>query len=546
MITDLDGAIEYVNPKFTEVPGYSFSEVMGENPRLLQSGLVTKDLYDQLWAHLLAGKEWHGEFVNKHKMGHLFWERAKISPLRDEKGQMTHYIGVKEDITVQKNYEKELEYRATHDELTGLTNRALFKDRLGQAIRIAKRSGNQMAVLMLDLDRFKIVNDTLGHAHGDELLKLVGNRLLATVRQIDTVARFGGDEFVVLLEDIRGPETAAQVAAKILRCLSQPYELEKRPVTLTASLGLSLYPQDGDDSGTLIRNADVAMYQSKRRRGEYTFFTNSMNSHLQELMELEGALRQALEKKEFILHYQPQIDLKTGLICGCEALLRWQSERGMIGPDQFIPLAEETGLIVPIGAWVLQEACRQNMAWQAEGLAPVGMAVNLSARQFQSGDLCTEVRTILTQSGMPADLLDLELTESIVMEEPDSARQILLQLKDLGVSLSLDDFGTGYSSLMYLCKFPFDHLKIDQSFVGNMDLEASGKALLKGIIDISHTLDLTAVAEGVETREQLNILLDYGCDILQGYLFSKPLPAAEFAQLLRQGTSLTSVLGGKV
>ena len=545
MITDLDGALEYVNPKFSDITGYSFSEILGENPRLLQSGLVTKELYDQLWAHLLAGKEWHGELVNKHKKGHLFWERANISPLRDEQGQITHYIAVKEDITTRKNYEKELEYRASHDELTGLYNRALLKDRLDQAIAHAKRSGNHTAVLMLDLDRFKIVNDTLGHAQGDELLKLVAKRLRDTVRQVDTVARFGGDEFVVLLEDIRDPETAAQVAAKILRSLSRPYELAKRPVTLTASIGLSLYPQDGNDSDTLIRNADVAMYQSKRRRGEYTFFTNSMNSHLQELMELEGALRQALEKKEFILHYQPQIDLKTGRICGCEALLRWQSSHGMIGPDQFIPLAEETGLIVPIGAWVLQEACRQNLAWQAEGLAPVGMAVNLSARQFQSGDLCAEVHDTLAQSGMPADLLDLELTESIVMEDPDQAQQILRQLKELGVYLSLDDFGTGYSSLMYLCKFPFDHLKIDRSFIQNIDLEASGKALLKGIIDISHTLDLTAVAEGVETPEELYILLDYGCDILQGYLFSKPLPAAEFAQLLRQGTSLAGVLGGK-
>ena len=542
IITDLDGAIEYVNPKFTDITGYSSAEVLGENPRLLQSGLVARDLYEQLWAHLLAGKEWQGEFLNKHKQGHLFWERARISPLRDTTGETTHYIAVKEDITTQKNYEKELEYRTTHDELTGLSNRALLKDRLSQAIGHARRSNNQLAVIMLDLDRFKNINDTLGHAQGDELLKLVAKRLRDMVRQVDTVARFGGDEFVVLLDGIRNPETAAQVAAKILRVLSQPYELAGRSVTLTASLGLSLFPQDGTDSDTLIRNADTAMYQSKRRRGEYTFFTDSMNARLLELMEQESALRQAIDNKEFALHYQPQIDLKTGRICGCEALLRWHRSYGdIISPEQFIPLAEETGLIVPIGTWVLEEACRQNMAWQAEGLEPMRISVNLSARQFGQNNLTTIVQRALDNSGMPADLLELELTESLVMDDPDMAQVSLRELKALGVHLSLDDFGTGYSSLLYLRSFPFHQLKIDRAFVADITSDAAAAALINGIISIAHNLNLETVAEGVETQEQLDFLIAAECDILQGYLFSQPLPADQFAQLLRTGVNLSQV-----
>ncbi len=541
VISDLEGVIEYVNPKFTEITGYSRSEVLGKDPRLLQSGLVTQDLYDQLWAHLSIGEEWQGEFINEHKNGHQFWERARISPLRDEQGQITHYIGIKEDITTQKNYEKELEYRATHDELTGLSNRALLKDRLDQAIGHAKRSNNHVAVIMLDLDRFKIINDTLGNAQGDKLLKLVGKRLLDTVRQVDTIARFGGDEFVVLLEAISGPETAAQVAGKILRALSQPYELAGRSVSLTASLGLSLFPQDGDDSAILIRNADVAMYQSKRRRDEYTFFTDSMNTHLLELMELENALRQAIDNNEFILHYQPQINLKTHRICGCEALIRWHSSRGIIPPGQFIPLAEETGLIVPIGTWVLEEACRQNMAWQAEGLEPMRISVNLSARQFAQNNLVTVIQCALDKSGMPADLLELELTESLVMDDPDMARIALKELKKMGVHLSLDDFGTGHSSMLYLRSFPFDQLKIDREFVSDITTDAAAAALMNGIISIAHNLNLETVAEGVETQEQLNSLINSECDILQGFLFSKPLPAEQYAKLLRQGAPLASV-----
>ncbi len=543
MITDLEGTIEYVNPKFSDVTGYSFSEVVGENPRFLQSGLVAQESYQQLWAHLQAGKEWQGEFINKHKTGQLFWERAKICPLRNEQGETTHYIGVKEDITDRKNYERQLEHLATHDDLTGLANRTLLKDRFAQAVAHARRLQHKVAIILLDLDRFKLINDSYGHDLGDELLCLVAARLQATVRETDTVARFGGDEFVVLLETVDGADSAWAIATKLLQAINQPYPLAGRSLTVTASLGLSLAPDDSDDAISLIRNADIAMYQAKQRKQDIAFYNEEMNRHLNEVVDLEEGLRQALARHELLLYYQPKVDLRSGCITGCEALLRWQHpQRGMVSPGQFIPLAEETGLIVPIGAWVLQEACRQNMAWQAEGLAPLLMSVNLSARQFQAGTLATEVQTILEQSGMPAELLDLELTESITMEDPDHAQQILQTLKGLGISLSLDDFGTGYSSLIYLSRFPFNHLKIDQNFVQNMAQESSATDLLKGIIDIAHTLNLTAIAEGVETREQLKILSDHGCDMLQGYLFSKPLPPADFARLLRAGTSLEHVL----
>ena len=539
VITDLEGRIEYVNPKFSEVTGYSFSEVVGENPRILQSGLVARESYQQLWAHLQAGKEWQGELINKHKTGHLFWEWAKICPLRNEQGVITHYIGVKEDITDRKNYEKQLEHLATHDDLTGLANRALLQDRFAQALAHARRLKHKVAIILLDLDRFKLINDSYGHNLGDELLCLVAARLRATVRETDTVARFGGDEFVVLLETVDGADSAWTIAGKILQAINQPYPLAGRSLSISASLGLSLAPDDGDEALALIRNADIAMYQAKQRNGEVAFYNEEMNRRLNEQVDLEEGLRQALARDELLLYYQPKVDLRSGCITGCEALLRWQHpERGMVSPGQFIPLAEETGLIVPIGAWVLQEACRQNLAWQAAGLAPLLMSVNLSVRQFQAGNLCADVRTTLEQCGMPAALLDLELTESITIEDPDRAQQILHALKGLGVSLSLDDFGTGYSSLIYLSRFPFNHLKIDQSFVQNITQDSSAIDLLRGIIDIAHTLKLTAIAEGVETREQLETLIDHGCDVLQGFLFSKPLPPAEFAKLLRTGTSL--------
>ena len=542
VITNLDGAIEYVNARFTEVTGYGATEILGQNSRILRSGEADVVDYQQLWSHLLAGEQWQGEFLNKHKSGRLFWERALISPLRDDHGRITHYVGVKEDITSQKTYENELEHQATHDALTGLANRALLKDRLKQAIHYAQRSQRIVAVALLDLDRFKVINDTLGHATGDALLCQIAARLKAAVRETDTVARFGGDEFVVLLTEVAVAQDLDRVLLKILQIFKDPFLIDQRQLMLAASLGISTYPQHSHDPATLIRYADIAMYQSKKSGSAFSFYANEMNPFGLETLELELDLHGALERQEFCLHYQPKVDLETGTICGCEALLRWQHpDLGMVSPGQFIPLAEETGLIVPIGTWVIEEACRQNLAWQVAGLSAVHVAVNLSARQFRQGDLAATVSSILCQTGLDPNLLELELTESMIMDDPHGAEQALIALKNLGVSLSLDDFGTGYSSLNYLSRFPVDHLKIDQSFIRDIATSDTRTAVVSSIIDIAHNLHLTAIAEGVETQEQLAFLIANGCDAMQGYLFSKPLPATEFAQLLRQGICLKDI-----
>ncbi len=543
VITNLKGNIEYVNARFTEVTGYDKAEVLGKNPRILSSGEGDVVDYHQLWAHLQAGEQWRGEFLNKHKTGRLFWERALISPLRDDRGQITHYVGVKEDITTQKTYEKELEYQATHDALTGLANRALLKDRLAQAIYYAQRSKRIVAVALLDLDRFKVINDTLGHATGDALLCQIACRLKTVVRETDTVARFGGDEFMVLLTEVAATRDLNLVLQKILQIFTKPYEIDQRQLMLSASIGISFYPQNGQDPETLIRYADIAMYQSKKSGSAFAFYSDEMDSFGLDTLDLEHDLHGALERQEFCLHYQPKVDLKTGTISGCEALLRWQHPTlGMVSPGKFIPLAEETGLIVSIGVWVLEEACRQSLAWQAAGLPPIQIAVNLSARQFRQGDLAATVNTMLCATGLDPSLLELELTESMIMDNPHIAEQTLIALKNLGVSLSLDDFGTGYSSLNYLSRFPVDHLKIDQSFIRDIGTSNARTAVVSSIIDIAHNLQLTAIAEGVETPEQLAFLIANGCDAMQGYLFSKPLPAGKFAELMGQGACLNDLL----
>lgn len=539
VVTNLDAAIEYVNPKFTEITGYSSAELIGENPRILQSGEMDRGNYRELWNRLLAGEEWQGELLNRHKDGHLFWERAQISPLRDDNGKITHYIAVKEDITVQKRYESQLEYQANHDALTGLANRVLLMDRIAQALGYAQRSQRMVAVLLLDLDRFKIINDSLGHAVGDEILCLVAQRLKATVRETDTVARFGGDEFVVLLSEVANVDAIGQVCEKILQTIADPYWIGEHQFNLTASMGVSLSPRDASSGEVLIRNADSAMYAAKRSGRPYSYYDVQMSHHLRHTLDLENALRKALENQELSLHYQPKVDLKTGQVNGCEALLRWHHpELGLVSPGQFIPLAEETGLIVPIGSWVIEEACRQSLAWQTAGLPPLRIAVNLSARQLQQGDLATMVNNLLDQTGLDPALLELELTESMLMDDPHRAQLILRELKGLGVALSLDDFGTGFSSLNYLRRFPVDSLKIDQSFIHDVSLDDSGASVVTSIIDIAHNLNLTAIAEGVETQGQCDFIIANNCDVMQGFLFSKPLPVPEFEALLRSGRQL--------
>jgi len=518
---------------------------------LLPGELIGKRCCEALWGAMAVCTEcplvrtiWDGNphlgTINHQRADKVFEITTTPFPADSEQN---YYIHIAKDVTIQKNYEKQLQHQATHDHLTGLANRMLLEDRLDQAIKQAQRANRLVAVLLLDLDRFKNVNDGYGHATGDELLCMVAARLKIAIRQTDTVARLGGDEFVVMLTNVADLETVQTITATILTSLAKPYQIRGRKFNLTASVGGSIYPHDGKEGPLLIRNADVAMYQAKKRGNHFSYYSEGLNRQVIATLEMENDLHQALTNNELCLHYQPKIDLATGRIDGCEALLRWNHpRRGMVSPGQFIPLAEETGLIVPIGVWVLEEACRQNLAWQAAGLPPLQIAVNLSARQFRQGDLAATVNAILSTTGLDPGLLELELTESMIMDNPQGAEQALIALKNLGVSLSLDDFGTGYSSLNYLSRFPVDHLKIDMSFIRDIGTSDNRTAVVSSIIDIAHNLQLTAIAEGVETEEQLAFLIANGCDAMQGYLFSKPLPTAEFAALLQKGTCLNDIL----
>lgn len=426
----------------------------------------------------------------------------------------------------RKHYAQQLERDAYHDVLTGLANRNLLSDRLKQALASAQRCGRMVAVLLQDLDHFKVINDSLGHAAGDALLQAVAGRLRSSVREADTVARLGGDEFVIVIPDVTKAEDATAVARKVLEVLSQPFIIENQEMYISASIGISLYPRDGEHEEILLKNVDLAMYRAKHEgRSNFCFYTEEMNARNRERQAMESELHHALKRGEFLLHYQPKVDLRSGKVVGVEALIRWQhGERGLISPEKFIPLAEETGLILPIGAWAMKTACSQNRAWQDAGLPPISIAVNLSARQFRHHDLVGLVKQVLQETGLQAQYLELELTESVIMQEAEEAISTLLELKALGVQLSLDDFGTGYSSLNYLRRFPLDNLKIDRSFVKGIASNPHDTTIVKTVIALAHSFNLKVIAEGVETEEQLAFLHAHDCDEMQGYLFSKPLP----------------------
>lgn len=437
---------------------------------------------------------------------------------------------------VRMQAEEAVKFVATHDALTGLPNRVMFNQRLGHAIAQARRYGRRLAVLFIDLDRFKIINDTLGHESGDMLLREVAARLTANLRATDTVGRLGGDEFVVLVEEIVDPLYLAGVSQKLITALSAGFPLSGREYHVTASIGVSTYPDDGEDLQALLKNADIAMYRAKEQgRNSFQFYSAQMNVHSVERLALESGLRRALERHELILYYQPQIDIRRGYITGMEALARWQHpELGLLAPDRFIHIAEETGLIVPIGEWVLQTACEAQRVWQSLGFRDITVAVNLSPRQFVYGDLLKDVMRALEQTGCDAHCLELEITESMVMHNPERAVELINRLKEMGVSVAIDDFGTGYSSLAHLKRFPIDSLKIDRSFILDIPGDKGDAAITQAVIAMAHSLGLKVIAEGVETREQFNFLRKYRCDEMQGYYFSAPLPAEDAVALLRQ------------
>ncbi|MDV7341120.1 EAL domain-containing protein [Terasakiella sp. A23] len=662
VITDKDANIEYVNHTFTKITGYEPDEVIGQNPRILHANEEDVTDYESLWATLLAGHEWRGEFHNKRKDDTTFWERATLSPIKDENGSITHFLGVKEDITDKKEIEDQLQmaatvfetaaeaimvcngkkeietvnssfteitgyqmeevigktpallksghhndefyqnmlsklemqgqwegeiwnrrkngdiypqwlsikaifgdngtpiryislftditlrksneerilFQANYDALTNLPNRSLFMDRLKQAVISAERSNTQIALLFIDLDRFKNVNDSLGHACGDMLLKEASSRLTDLVRKSDTVARLGGDEFTVILQDLSDFTQIESIVDKMLHSLAEPFDLNGNIAFVSASIGITIFPNDARSIEDLLKNADTAMYQAKENgRNLSQFFTKKMNEQARERRDLETALHQALEREEFVLHYQPIIHAETGQLASCEVLLRWhQPEHGNIFPDTFIPLAEDTGLILPIGEWVLRKACYEAKIWESYCQVPPKVSINMSSKQFQRTNVAALVKTILAETDLSPHRLNLEITESLLIADDDLIIEQLYGLRDLGVGLSIDDFGTGYSSLSYLRRFPITTLKIDRAFILDLPNDAEAVALVSAILSLAESLKLDVVAEGVETEEQLAKLRADGCGYIQGYFYSPPVPIEAFRLLVKQNGPL--------
>ena len=476
------------------------------------------------------------------KDGQIIWISENARAVTDEHGVVQHYEGTVEDITERKLYEKRIEQQANYDTLTGLANRSLLNDRLQQSIMTAALYGTRLAVIFVDLDRFKYINDSLGHHVGDQLLCEMSRRLSSCVRDGDTVSRLGGDEFVLLLNGLGEVDAVASLMEKLLDEITLPWITQSGQFDVTSSIGIALYPDDGSDAQTLLKHADSAMYRAKELgRNNFQFFTEELNAMMIERLELETGLRRALERNQFCLYYQPRVDIRTGAITGAEALLRWRvSDHELMQPGKFIPVAEETGLIVPIGEWALREACQQNLAWQQAGLQPLVVAVNVSLRQFQRDDFLQTVCSVLQQTGLAAAALELEVTESSVMHNAERLIDMLSNIRALGVHISVDDFGTGYSSLSYLKRFPVDRLKIDRSFVQDILVDKDSEAIVRTIIALGHNLGLKLVAEGVENAEQVAYLLANGCDELQGFYYGRPMPAHEFELLLRANGSAKS------
>jgi diguanylate cyclase (GGDEF)-like protein/PAS domain S-box-containing protein len=534
MITDAQRTIVMVNQAFTAITGYSEADALGKRPSMLASGRHDQAFYSAMWEILATQGRWQGELWNRRKDGSLYPELLSIIRVLDAQGVVTHYIGISSDITQHKAAQARIQRLAHFDPLTGLPNRALLNDRALHELSAAQRHHTQLTVMFVDLDHFKNVNDTLGHSIGDALLIAVAARLKAAVREVDTVSRQGGDEFVLILPDT-GADGAAHVAGKLLEAVAQPYQIETFELTVTLSIGIALYPGDGEDFEVLSKCADAAMYRAKHDgRNTYRFFTMEMQARSAHNLHMENDLRRALARKQLLLHYQPQISLCDGRVVGVEALLRWQHpELGMIAPADFIPLAEESGQILPIGEWALRSAARQMKAWMDAGLAPMVMAVNLSAVQFRHPHLPELVTQILDEEKLAPQYLELELTEGVAMEDAPAAIAVMDRLHARGVRMSIDDFGTGYSSLSYLKRFKVYKLKIDQSFVRGIGEDPEDRAIVVAIISLAKGLGLQTIAEGVETEAQLAFLREHGCDEVQGYYFSKPKPADAFEAFVR-------------
>ncbi len=528
VITDTRGFVEYVNPHFEQTSGYAFADIVGQNFSLMQIEGKSKAECVQLWKTVTAGKTWQGEVNSIRKDGSLYWESIMVSSLRDDEGEVSHFIALKEDISLRKQAQEQVLYQAQYDALTGLPNRSLMLDRLKQSTLVAKREHWLMALLFLDLDNFKAVNDTLGHKAGDKLLQMVAKRLQESVRAMDMVARLGGDEFVVLLQDIHDAENAAVISEKIISSLAEPFKIKNRDIYIGCSVGISLFPEDSLGADQLLQYADMAMYRAKEMgRNNFQFFTASMQEKVNRNMELEHDLRVALETDQLQLYYQPIMNVDGDKMKSAEVLVRWLHPKyGLMLPDEFIPLSEESGLITPLGFWVLEQACQQLGVWKREGKI-ITLSVNVSSRQSPESINYKVIQALLLEHNVAAENLVLEITESLFLSDSKEVIQWLTEIKGLGVQLSIDDFGTGYSSLSYLKRFPLDILKVDRDFIKNLP---DDQHLVKAILVMAKSLGLRVVAEGVETLQQQQFLQQLQCECLQGNLFSKPLPVDQFEQ----------------
>ncbi|MEO5362515.1 MAG: EAL domain-containing protein [Magnetococcus sp. DMHC-8] len=540
VITDIHGTIVDVNQAYAQITGHEREEVLGANPRIGKSGRHDASFYQEMWTAITTQGQWSGEVWDRRKNGDVYPKWLTINAVRDETGQTTHFVGIFSDISHIKMTEERLELLAFYDPLTRLPNRMLFKDRVQRAIEWNSRHRKRGAVFFIDLDRFKHVNDTLGHAAGDRLLVEVAARLLACVRASDTVARLGGDEFTVILTDLEQGEDAAGIAHKIIAAVSRPVDLDGHQANIGASIGIAVFPDDGETYDLITQYADMAMYHAKEGgRGIYRFFEPGMNAKSAQRAMMEAHFHVGLQNREFLLHYQPKVELRSGRILGMEALVRWQRADGpLISPMAFIPFAEESGLIVPLGQEILRMACAYNQQMLAGGVA-LRVAVNLSGRQFQDRQLHTVVQSILDETGLPPEYLELEVTESMMMKDEQQAIATLKRLRDIGLSIAMDDFGTGYSSLSYLKRFPINSLKIDQSFVRELVVDSDDAAIVAAIVSMAKSLRLRVVAEGVENPGQLDFLKALDCDEVQGYWISRPMAAPAFADFLPRWSPAT-------
>ncbi|HNJ83108.1 MAG TPA: EAL domain-containing protein [Piscinibacter sp.] len=538
-VTDTAARIVAVNAAFSTITGFAAGEALGATPRIHRSGRQDKDFYERMWHSLQTTGQWQGEIWNRRKNGETYPAWENISAVRDADGTVSHYVSMLSDITALKQAEEQLRHMALHDVLTGLPNRRLLAESLEGALARAQRHGHRLALLFLDLDRFKLVNDTLGHAAGDELLGEVARRLRAAVRQEDLIARLGGDEFTVVLEELQHPDNAAHLARKLIEAVARPMQLCGRELTPSTSVGIAIYPDDARSAADLSKAADAAMYRAKQRgRHTFEFYTPDITAEAMERLAIENDLRRALARGELLLYFQPQVDLRSGRILGFEALLRWNHpERGLLLPDQFIPIAEECGLIHALGGWAIDAACAQARRWADAGLNPQRIAVNVSGSQLLHKHLVETVRAAMAEHRFtPGELdLELEITESVLQSASRSA-PVLRQLRELGVRIAIDDFGTGYSSLGVLKHMPIDTLKIDRVFIRNAPDDGDAQAIAKAMIVMAHGLGLHVVAEGVETPAQCRFLLEQGCDEVQGHLYSPPLPGDEVPALMARRT----------